>query len=164
MINGINHINIAVSDIERSFLFYKDILGFKPLCKSEGSAYFLAGNPDDPRCLWFSLDLDRSSLRRPSPCNTHFAFSVNDGDFEALCQRITQSGAKVFKDNTSPGKSLYFLDPDDRLRFMWGTGRPESRLKKPTLVTGKMWSGSYDQNRSFEKASQYYTRTCTHLA
>ncbi len=56
MINGINHINIAVSDIEKSFLFYKDILGFKPLCKSEGSAYFLAGD------LWFSLDLDRSSL------------------------------------------------------------------------------------------------------
>ena len=46
MINGINHINISVADIERSFLFYKDILGFKPLCKSEGSAYFLAGNPD----------------------------------------------------------------------------------------------------------------------
>lgn len=113
MINGINHINISVADIERSFLFYKDILGFKPLCKSEGSAYFLAGNPDDPGCLWFSLDLDRSSLRRPSPCNTHFAFSVNDEDFEALSQRITQSGAKIFKDNTSPGKSLYFLDPDD---------------------------------------------------
>lgn len=51
MINGINHINIAVSDIERSFLFYKDILGFKPLCKSEGSAYFLAGNPDDLGCV-----------------------------------------------------------------------------------------------------------------
>jgi hypothetical protein len=38
---------------------------------------------------------------------------VNDHDFDALCQRITDSGAKVFKDNTSPGKSLYFLDPDD---------------------------------------------------
>ncbi len=113
MINGINHINISVADIERSFLFYKNILEFKPLCKSEGSAYFLVGSPDDPGCLWFSLDLDRNASRKPSPCNTHFAFSVDDKDFEALCQRITQSGAKVFKDNTSPGKSLYFLDPDD---------------------------------------------------
>ncbi len=111
MINGINHINISVANIQRSFWFYKDILGFKPLCTSEGSAYFLAGNPADPGCLWFSLDLD-SSLRRPSPCNTHFAFSIDDKDFETLCQRITQSGAKVFKDNTSPGKSLYCLNPD----------------------------------------------------
>ena len=57
MNNGINHINISVADVDGSFLFYKDILGFKPLCKSEGSAYFLAGNHDDPGCLWFSLDL-----------------------------------------------------------------------------------------------------------
>lgn len=87
---GINDINISASDIERSFSFYKDILGFKPLFKSEGSAYFLAGNPDDPRCLWFSLGLHRNGLPRPSPCNTHFAFSVDDKDFEHLSKSITQ--------------------------------------------------------------------------
>ena len=97
--------NIAVSDIERSFLFYKDILGFKPLCKSEGSAYFLAGNPDDPRCLWFSLDLDRSSLRRPSPCNTHFAFSVNDGAFEVFTEKSTKADNVLFLEQ---GKPLVF--------------------------------------------------------
>lgn len=64
MIKGINQINIAVSHIERSFLFYKDILGFKPLCKSEGSAYFLAGNPNDPLCFWFSLDLDSRKVHQ----------------------------------------------------------------------------------------------------
>lgn len=113
MITGFNHINLSVSDIHQSFLFYKDVLGFKPLCKSEGSAYFLAGHPDQSRCLWVSLDLDRNALRRPSPCNTHFAFSVQDDDFQTLSERIIQSGIKIFKANTSPGKSLYFLDPDD---------------------------------------------------
>jgi catechol 2,3-dioxygenase-like lactoylglutathione lyase family enzyme len=34
MIKGLNHINIAVWNIEQSFLFYEDVLGFKPLCKS----------------------------------------------------------------------------------------------------------------------------------
>ena len=131
MIKGINHINISVADIERSFLFYKDVLGFKPLCKSEGSAYFLAGHPDDPGCLWFSLDLDRNGLRRPSPCNTHFAFSVNDQDFDVLSSCITQSGAKVFKDNTSLGKSLYFLDPDDhKLEIHVGNWQARIRAKK----------------------------------
>ena len=37
------------------FCSTKIFLGFKPLCKSEGSAYFLAGTPDDHGCLWFSL-------------------------------------------------------------------------------------------------------------
>ena len=49
MIIGINHINISVTDIARSFSFYKDVLGFKPLCKSEDSAYFF-GDPDTPGC------------------------------------------------------------------------------------------------------------------
>ena len=131
MITGMNHINISVQDIERSFLFYKDVLGLKPLCKSDGSAYFLAGNPDAPGCLWFSLDLDRNRLRKPSSCNTHFAFSVEDQDFDALSQRITQSGAKIFKENTSPGKSLYFLDPDDhKLEIHVGNWQARIHAKK----------------------------------
>jgi catechol 2,3-dioxygenase-like lactoylglutathione lyase family enzyme len=112
MITGINHINFAVSDISRSFAFYKEILGFTPLCKSEGSAYLLAGNPETPGCLWVSLDLDRQSLRKPSPCNSHVAFSVTPEDFPVLSERILSSGTTVFKENTSPGSSLYFLDPD----------------------------------------------------
>lgn len=31
MITGINHINISVQDIDISFKFYKEIMGFKPL-------------------------------------------------------------------------------------------------------------------------------------
>ena len=30
-----------------------------------------------------------------------------------MSRRIIDSGATVFKDNTSPGDSLYFLDPDE---------------------------------------------------
>ena len=113
MIRGINHINLSVRDIEKSFSFYKNILGFTPLCKSEGSAYFLAGDPHDPGCLWLSLDLDRHQKRKPSPCNTHIAFSIDNKDFETLSEKIIKSGATIFKENTSPGKSLYFMDPDD---------------------------------------------------
>ena len=55
MITGINHINIAVRNIEVSFAFYREVLGFTPLCKSEGSAYLLAEEPDTPGCLWWSF-------------------------------------------------------------------------------------------------------------
>lgn len=131
MIKGINHINIAVQDIEKSFDFYKNVLGFKPLCLSENSAYFLAGNPEDPRCLWFSLDFDRNQTRIPSPCNTHIAFTVEDAEFDVMVQRILGAGVKIFKENTSPGKSLYFFDPDQhKLEIHTGSWQERINTKK----------------------------------
>lgn len=110
MITGLNHITLAVKDIETSFTFYRDILGFMPLCQWEGSAYFLVGDLDDPHALWFCLDRDVN--RQETSCNTHYAFSVSPEDFKAISDRIIASGATVFKENSSPGDSLYFLDPD----------------------------------------------------
>ncbi len=112
MITGFNHINLSIQNIDVSFNFYKNILGFTPLCKWEGSAYFLMGEPDHPNCLWFSLDYDRYKKRSPSNCNTHIAFSVSEKDFKSLVEKILASGSAIFKENTSPGESLYFLDPD----------------------------------------------------
>lgn len=104
MIRGINHITLAVREIEVSFQFYKEVLMFSPLCKWDTGAYFLVGD------FWFCLNWDEKRI--PNPCYTHFAFTVLDEDFGSMSQRIIASGAHVFKENTSPGKSLYFLDPD----------------------------------------------------
>ena len=134
MITGINHINIAVGSIETSFKFYKDIMGFIPLCKSEGSAYLLAGAPDAPGCLWFSLDLDRDQLRVPAKCNSHIAFSVSPEHFAEMSERIIESGAQIFKENTSPGDSLYFLDPDGhKLEIHVGNWRARIKARKADL-------------------------------
>ncbi len=44
MIQGLNHITLAISDLDKSFEFYTEILGFKPLAKRKNkSAYLLAG-------------------------------------------------------------------------------------------------------------------------
>lgn len=110
MITALNHITLAVNDIDISFRFYREVLGFTPLCKWEGSAYFLIGDCNDPHALWFCLDRDVN--RQASPCTTHYAFSVSPQDFQAMSDRIIKSGATLFKENTSPGDSLYFLDPD----------------------------------------------------
>ncbi|HEY5259361.1 MAG TPA: VOC family protein [Rhabdochlamydiaceae bacterium] len=104
MITGLNHVTLAVKDVETSFRFYREVLGFKPLCKWDAGAYFLIGD------FWFCLNADQS--RVPNPCYTHYAFSVSEEDFEATSRRIQDAGAQIFKDNTSPGNSLYFLDPD----------------------------------------------------
>lgn len=103
-ITDINHITLACTDLNKSFAFYKDILGFKPLVKWDKGAYFLVGN------FWFCLNVDVKVQQKL--CYTHYAFSVNADDFKSMTNRILQSGAFVFKENTSPGESLYFLDPD----------------------------------------------------
>ncbi len=136
LLTGINHVNLAVGDMDVSFSFYKDVMGFTPLCRSEGSAYFLVGKPNTPGCLWFSLDLDREKKRQPSPCNSHMAFSISPENFETMKERLIKAGVRSFKDNTSPGESFYFLDPDGH-KLEIHTGDWRSRLKFRKQDPGK---------------------------
>lgn len=128
MIAGLNHITIAVKDLETSFQFYKEALGFKPLMKHTKGAYFLAGD------LWFCLDLDSTTRESPLPEYTHFAFSISKDNFEKLRTQIKKSGAKIWKENISEGDSIYFLDPDGHKLEVhvgdWKT-RIESIKRKP---------------------------------
>jgi len=43
MIRSLNHITFAVKDLEKSFKFYRNILGLKPIVKWEDGAYLKAG-------------------------------------------------------------------------------------------------------------------------
>ena len=106
MIRGINHITIAVKDLEKSFTFYRDLLEFKPLVRHSTGAYFLAGD------LWFCLDLDLKTRSEPLPEYTHFAFTVEQRDFDAFSAKLKDAKVKIWKENISEGESLYFLDPD----------------------------------------------------
>jgi glutathione S-transferase fosA5 len=106
MIKGINHITIAVKNLENSFLFYNFILGFKPLLKHSKGAYLLAGD------LWFCLELDSEDRTQALTADSHFSFSVELDDFPKLSEKIKKSGALIWKENKSEGESLYFLDPD----------------------------------------------------
>ncbi|OJV16078.1 MAG: glutathione transferase [Alphaproteobacteria bacterium 33-17] len=125
MIKGINHITLAVTDIARSFAFYKDILGLKPLVKWDQGAYFMVGD------IWFCLNVDEN--RVPNSCYTHYAFTVAQEDFEKLSEKITKH-AQIFKNNTSPGESLYFLDPDGhKLEIHVGNVKSRIRAKKQNL-------------------------------
>lgn len=104
MITGINHITLAVRDVERAFHFYRELLGFKPLCKWPRGAYFLVGD------TWFCLNED--AQRNPSTDYTHVAFSVEQKDFAAMVKRLEDAGIESFKKNSSEGDSFYFTDPD----------------------------------------------------
>lgn len=128
MITAMNHITLGVTDVEKSFEFYHDIVGLKPLVKWNKGAYFLVGDKihDLPGSgFWFCLNLDEK--RVPNPCYTHYAFTVSENNFKQMSAKIIASGCYIFKENTSPGDSLYFCDPDGH-KLEIHVGSPEKRI------------------------------------
>ena len=130
MINNVNHITLAVTDIDRSFIFYSDMLGLKPIVKWNRGAYFLIND------FWFCLNVDLNS--KPDSGYTHYAFNVSENDFLVLAQKIITSGVKIFQDNASQGNSLYFLDPDGhKLEIHAGSWKERVEAKKNDLGNWK---------------------------
>jgi glutathione S-transferase fosA5 len=107
MIGALNHLTLSVRELDRSFAFYVDVLGFRPLVRWLRGAYLLAGEE-----TWICLTLDpRAQLDLRSEY-THVAFSVTPEAFAVAAERIRASGAPEWQTDSSEGASLYFLDPD----------------------------------------------------
>ncbi|MBO6938623.1 MAG: VOC family protein [Deltaproteobacteria bacterium] len=106
MIRGINHVTLSVSDIDRSFAFYRDVVGLRPIARWARGAYFLAGDQ------WIALSLDAATRMGALAEYSHLAFDVSPADFDSAAAAVRDSDATVFKENRSEGASLYFLDPD----------------------------------------------------
>ena len=105
MIRGINHITLAVRDLERSFEFYRAV-GCRPLARWSTGAYLLAGD------LWLCLSVDATTRTAALPEYTHIALDVPADKFDAACRRVHDAGATIWRENRSEGPSVYFLDPD----------------------------------------------------
>ncbi|RVT40550.1 fosfomycin resistance glutathione transferase [Rheinheimera sediminis] len=103
MLKGLNHITIAVSNLEQSLLFYCDLLGMKAHVRWDKGAYLSLGD------LWFCLSCDKVS---PATDYSHVAFDIAEHDFPAFVTKLRQAGVTEWKQNTSEGDSLYLLDPD----------------------------------------------------
>jgi catechol 2,3-dioxygenase-like lactoylglutathione lyase family enzyme len=119
-VQGLNHLTLAVSDLERSVAFYRDLLGFEIRALWGDGAYLEAGP------LWLCLSVDPAAKGAVRADYTHYAFDVAPEDFDAFSDRVGQQ-ATVWKDNSSEGASLYFLDPDGH-RLELHVGSLASRL------------------------------------
>ncbi|AKE10069.1 fosfomycin resistance glutathione transferase [Serratia liquefaciens] len=106
MLTGLNHLTLAVSDINRSFDFYNNLLGFVPHARWQTGAYLSLGE------LWLCLSWDDARAVNSAKDYTHYAFSVEPADFAKVASRLRQAGVDEWKTNRSEGASLYFLDPD----------------------------------------------------
>lgn len=119
MISGLNHITLSVSDLEKSFNFYTKILGCQPIARWKQGAYLLAGE------LWLCLSVDELTFTSRNQEYTHIAFSIPIQDFDKSKEYLIAAGIKQWKVNSSEGKSIYILDPDNH---------------KLELHVGNLWS------------------------
>lgn len=106
MLSGLNHLTLAVRELDRSVAFYVDLLGMKLHARWDNGAYLTCGS------LWLCLSFDEAAGARPGDY-THYAFTVSETDFPSLAQALTRAGVQVWKNNRSEGESFYFLDPDN---------------------------------------------------
>ena len=113
MIQGLDHIALAVSDLQRSVDFYCDVLGMRIVDSgsTENAEFYwlnfgvaqtlnLALNPGQtPKALGVELDWSRTP---------HIAFSAPDATLEVFEKRLDGRGILYKRSATS----LYFTDPD----------------------------------------------------
>lgn len=131
MLAGLNHIIIAVSDLDASFNFYTVLLNFQPCVRWDSGAYLTLGD------LWLCLSCDTVI---PGKDYSHIALDCVANNFNTTVARLRAEKIIEWKQNTSEGDSLYFLDPDGhKLEIHCGNlqSRLESLKEKP--YKGLVW-------------------------
>ncbi|WP_040064076.1 fosfomycin resistance glutathione transferase [Pseudomonas batumici] len=123
MLTGLNHLTLAVTNLDRSVDFYESLLGFRLKARWGAGAYLSLQD------LWLCLSLDESRAAQPHADYTHYAFSVGQEDFEAFTACLRGHEVTQWKRNSSEGDSFYFSDPDGH-RLEVHVGTLASRLEQ----------------------------------
>jgi catechol 2,3-dioxygenase-like lactoylglutathione lyase family enzyme len=113
-VEGIDHIALAVRDVERSVAWYKDVLGLE---RRYAEAW--GNNPAMVGIGTTSIALFRveGAAPKPSPSRDvlamrHFAFRTDRANFDRARRELSQQGIAVEFQNHGVSESIYFHDPD----------------------------------------------------
>jgi len=110
----LEHVNLTVTDLDRSIAFYSDLLDLHVRWKGEIDGGRLAAHVGDDD-LYLALfeagapgDVDHNYL---TPGVNHFGFVVDD--LAEARARLARLGASVhLEGDYAPGRRIYFFDPD----------------------------------------------------
>ena len=129
MIEGISHITLIVSNLDRMAMFLTHIFDAEEVYDSYGSQFslsrekfFMIGN------VWIAI-MEGEPLRERS--YNHIAFKISEETFDEYANRVRGLGVEIRDGRTrvpGEGRSLYFYDDDGHL-FELHTGTLNERLK-----------------------------------
>ncbi len=116
-VQGLHHVSLRVTDMDRSADFYRDVLGFDVQTPAEGLAFFAAGDclvvlkpplegtPEGDRFSEYRIGVD------------HLAFTVTDrADLEGVVDAVRGAGVETAGVELDPllnKEYVCFRDPDN---------------------------------------------------
>jgi metallothiol transferase len=109
VIEGINHIGITVSKLERSIAFYKELFDFDSVDK-----YCLPGVTVMKMADIVIALYEVEGYKPNSESKNKISFYVDEEDFEDALDELEENGIEIAHgpENIRGGKSVTFLDPD----------------------------------------------------
>ena len=113
-LEGIDHVALAVRDVERSANWYIEVLGFERLHERmwDGIPTFI-GKGNTAIALFPASDGDSKSAARTSKIRMlHLAFRADHDGFLAAQEELKKRGIKFEFQDHEISHSIYFADPD----------------------------------------------------
>jgi len=113
IVEGIDHINIAVTDLEASAKFYSDLFDFEVLNDRESDSLTMTLDPIKIRLIKTAkVQNQLSGLGLPT-----LSFTMDIDDFTEAINEIEAKGIKIEKgpEGIDGGESLLFADPNGNL-------------------------------------------------
>ena len=116
-ISRLNHAVLYVRDVERSTVFYRDVLGFRVKTAMGDKAVFLQApdstNDHDLGLFALGTAAGPSAAGRSTVGMYHLAWEVGTlGELEQHAEKLSAAGALVGASDHGTTKSLYAQDPD----------------------------------------------------
>ncbi len=115
-IKRMNHAVLYVRDVDRTFAFYREVLGFRVVAEMPGAKFLQApdsSNDHDLGLFEIGEAAGDSLAGRSTVGLYHIAWEVQTlGDLQEIAVRLANAGALVGATDHSTTKALYGKDPD----------------------------------------------------
>ena len=118
----IEHVALRVSDLKKSILFYRDVMGFSPVGRRKiedgkiEQIVFRVG--EDVLVLFFSDSFISEKIPSQSGVD-HVAFSLEENEYFQVIERLKKNGVTIHRGEVKNlgafgvGYATYFYDPDN---------------------------------------------------
>jgi catechol-2,3-dioxygenase len=131
-IKRMNHAVLYVRDVDKTFAFYRDVLGFREVAGMPGAKFLQAPDSENDHDLGiFGIGeaAGDSTAGRSTVGLYHIAWEVRTlGDLQEIAARLADAGALTGATDHATTKALYAKDPDGlEFEVCW--------LVPPALIT-----------------------------
>jgi catechol 2,3-dioxygenase-like lactoylglutathione lyase family enzyme len=128
------HLSLRVSDLEVSERFYTEVLGMRPVWRSEGEIAFLECGNDDLALIQIPREEVAAFRRRERALQSlhHFGFRVATRDaVDRVAREVSARGLVIDdgpRDHRDGARSFYVRDPDGNyIQILWDPVRTRPR-------------------------------------